>query len=184
MAKKERPCLIDEIRQELTPEEDRGLLSIANKPNPYLTDIQSYLREIGYKASVNAVSTWYARHRVAGEKAKTLNSKLEEYRGVDALGTLEKLLTDTITEIDIASAKAINGDASDSDYLKALPHLRRSAISCIEAFYRLGQLKEKQELELAGAMRMAEELKIIFKETAFVNSLEEAIKSVMITIKC
>lgn len=183
--KKDKPCKIDEFMAEMTQEQIAGLMLIANRPNPKFVDIQVYFQELGYKLTINAVSTWYSRFKEAGQKALIINQELVAYRGLDSYGILEKIIADTIRDIDLAVSRVeLDREKIESEkFLQALPNLRKTAVGAIEAFNRLGKIQEKEEIELAGMLRMATGLKEMFKNSPFAEALNEGIKAVLAEAK-
>jgi hypothetical protein len=185
--RKSPPTKIDRFREMLTPDQDAGLLAIANRPNPRLSDIQRYLLDLSpeFKVSIDGVSNWYERYKTAGARALALNEKLADYRGFDPIGTIQKLIVDTVEDLDMATMRVKAGQDSipDEKFLQVLPHLRNSAVKAIDTFIRIGNLQEKEEFEKAGMMRMADGLREIFKGSSFEEALEKAIETILIEAK-
>lgn len=183
--RKPRPTKVDEFRHSLTPEQDDEFIRIAGLPNIAVRDIYGWLVDQNYQGSIRGVYTWFEGHRKAGEKAEKFNQLLESYEGVAAEKVLQKLLVTFTEQLDTAiiNLSTANEPLAAGDWLKALPHLGREIRSCVTAMNQLATIRDRKSLEMAGAWRACQELKLIFVDGPFESALEEAIKSVMTRIE-
>lgn len=185
MTRKPRPGLVDEFRATLEEELDNELVRLANLPNISVTEIYNWLVTNGYKGSLNSTYTWYTNYKRAGEKAQVFNALLKEYEGVEAEKVLQRLLVTLSEQLDTAinSITTAEKPVSPTEYLRLLPQLGRELRSVVTAINTLQFLKERRELEMAGALRMANELKNIFKDTPFEIPLSEGVRSIMLEME-
>lgn len=169
----------------MSPELDAELLRIADLPSVSIPDFHKWLIEIGFKGSLRCVYTWHEAHRKVGAAAQKFNKLLEDYEGASGEKALQKLLVVFTEQLDVALTNlgTVEEPISGADYLKALPHLGREIRSCVTAMNTLSSIRDRKALEVAGAWRMAAELRLIFEESAFLDALEEAIKSAMLKIE-
>lgn len=182
---KQRPTKVDEFRHDLSPELDAELLRIADLPNISVPEIHKWLLEQGFVGSLRCIYTWHEQHRKVGAAAQKFNKLLEDYQGASSEKALQKLLVVFTEQLDVALTNIGSAEEpiSGADYLKALPHLGREIRSCVTAMNSLTTIRDRKALEVAGAFRMAAELRLIFEESAFLDALEEAIKSAMLKIE-
>jgi len=186
--RKQRPTAVDTFRHDISEDSDAELLRITALPNIGVPDIHRYLVSIGYNGSLRSCYTWYTAHKKIGEQAKIFNELLKDYEGVAAEKVLQKLTITFSNQLDIALAKiapveGTEASISQTEYLKAIPQLGREVRSCVQAINQLESIRDRRGLELAGAYRMAQELKLIFAGTPYEKSLEAGIKTVVALIE-
>lgn len=185
MARKQRPTLVDEFRQQLTPEQDDELLRIAALPNVAVPEVYNWLLAQGFKGSLSATYTWFGNHQRVGEKARAFNELLKDYDGVATERVLQKLLIVLSEQVDVALTNVANAESplNPNEYLRQIPNLGRELRSTIQAINQLQAIRDRKGLEIAGAMRLAQELRLCFADTPFAESLDEAIKGAMTLIE-
>lgn len=183
--RKQRPTLVDEFRQGLSEELDGELLRIAELPNVAVPEVYNWLIANGFKGSLSATYTWFNHHKKTGAIAEKFNALLKDYDGVATERVLQKLLVILTEQIDVAITNVANAEEpiSATEYLRALPNLGREIRSVIQAVNQLQAVRDRRSLEIAGALRLAQELRVTFENSSYLEALEDAIHSAMILIE-
>lgn len=181
MSRKPRPTAVDEfITESFTEDELSELHRIASLPNTRARDIHEYLGEFGFNGSLSSVYSWWHRVRATGQKAEVFNKLLEDYQGADhtrilykAVVVLNNQLDDCVTRLETSPP------AHPKDYLRLIPELSRNLLAISQFIEQNTSIKDRRDLELGGAARALQELRLIFADSPFEEALEEGIKSVM-----
>lgn len=183
--RKQRPTLVDEFRQGLSEELDSELLRITELPNIAVPEVYTWLLNNGFKGSLSATYTWFNNHKKTGAIAAKFNELLKDYDGVATERVLQKLLVILTEQIDVAITNVSTAEEpiSATEYLRALPNLGRELRSVITAVNQLQAVRDRKSLEIAGAYRLAQELRITFEDSPFADALEEAIRGAMTLIE-
>ena len=176
---KSRPTKVDIFRQSLTAEAESELQRLANLPGITGTEVHRWLLEQGYDGSLQSVYVWLERQRETGAEAEKFNALLKTYSGITPEQTLNKLLVVLCQQLDMVMACWENADQplDPNEYLRQVPNLGREIRSCVQAMHQFTRIRDRRELEAAGAYRLAQELRLVFNDTPFENSLEEGLKS-------
>lgn len=162
--------------------EQRGEFDDFCKYNRNTTAIRQFLEDWGFKVSQSAVQNWYKNTFPIGQEAKRFNLLATEYNGVEISDALQKLLIVNANLIDrfiITLESASTEDIRLEQLVTAIPSLSREVRACASELQQLKYLKDRKELEVAGAYRAIQELKLIFADTPFEQALEEAARSVL-----
>jgi hypothetical protein len=184
-SRKQRPTKVDEFRSSLSPESDAELLRIADLPNVKVSDIYQWLLSQGFKGSLSGTYTWYENHRKEGEKAKVFNEMLKSYNGVSVEPALLKLVVVLSKQLDNVTTVLDKDDIKldPRESLRQLANIGRELRGCITSYNELQTIRDRKGLEIAGAQRMAQELRSCFADSPFLDAVEEAIKGALILIE-
>ena len=159
------------------------------------TDIHRYLVDMGHDVSVSAVHRWRHANFPIGEKAKALNALAINYRGIDVYDSLEfalgiafeqlnrmQELLNQFAEIKARFDKheAVSDEelqllkSGQSGFLMMVPTLLRELRSIAANINDYKFIRDKRELEMAGAEAVVQELLIVFKDMPVENAVEAA----------
>lgn len=172
---------VDAIRAGLSPEQLAEFDDFC-KHNRNTTEIRRLLEDWGYKVSQSAVQNWYKATFPIGKEAKRFNLLANEYSGVDLSEALQKILilnANLIDRLIIALEEPVKEDFFLEDLVSMIPSLSREVRACASELQQIKYIKDRKELENAGAYRAMQELKLIFADSPFEKSLEEAIRAVL-----
>lgn len=172
---------VDSFRSTINSDRDAEFIRIASLPNQNITSLHRWLCDEGYKGSYQSVCNWHESWRKSGKKAEALNKLTSEYIGVIPEQALQKILVEFANLLDLSLEQVLSAPDEDIkavDYLKQLPHIAREVRSCAEAINQLKYVGDRKAAELAGAMRVITELRLIYQDTPTESSIEEAIKSI------
>jgi hypothetical protein len=172
---------VDAFRAQMNLEQ-RGEFDDFCRYNRNTTAIRQLLEDWGYKVSQSAVQNWYKYSFPVGQEAKRFNLLATEYNGVEIGDALQKLLIVNANLIDrfiITLESASTEDIRLEQLVTAIPSLSREVRACASELQQLKYVKDRKELEMAGAYRAIQELKLIFADSAFEQALDEAARSVM-----
>jgi hypothetical protein len=154
--------------------------------NRNTTAIRQLLEDWGYQVSQTAVQNWYRRNFPVGAEAKRFNMLTSAFTGVEIQDALEKLLVVNANLIDnllvAIEAKDLE-EVQFSHLLSSVPQLSREIRACASEVNGLKYLRDRRELEIAGAYRVLQELQLIFKDTPFEAPLKEASRSAIAKIE-
>lgn len=183
--RKRRPTAVDEFRQSLSADQEAELMRLIDLPGIAVTEIYNQLLEWGFKGSVNSTYNWYEGIRKEGEQAKIFNAMLTAYDGVNVEPTLRKLTVVLSNHLDNITAVLTKPDIKldPRESLRQLANIGRELRTAVTAYNELQTIRDRKGLEIAGAQRLANELRGTFKDSPFGEALEEAIKSAMILIE-
>lgn len=177
---------VDQIRSVMSAERLREFDEFC-KYNRNTTAIRLLLEEWGYKVSQSAVQNWYGAFFPVGEEAKKFNAIASAFAGVEISDALQKLLIINANLIDeLTNALSIREGVSEmriEQLVVAIPQLSREVRACAEAVNGLKYIRDRRALEIAGAYRAIQELKLIFTDTPFENALNEAANAVLIRLE-
>ncbi len=153
------------------------------KHNRNTTAIRQLLEEWGYKVSQSAVQNWYRAFFPVGDEARKFNAIATAFSGVEVEDALQKLLVVNANLIDgLTAALSVREGFSEmklEQLVVAIPQLSREVRACAEAVNSLKYVRDRKALEIAGAYRAIQELRLIFADTPFEIALAEAAKGVL-----
>lgn len=159
------------------------------------TDIHRYLVDLGYDVHISSVHRWRHANFPIGDKAKALNALAINYRGIDVYDSLEFALGIAFEQLNrmqgqlelFAAVKSRfeNGeDVSDAElqllksgqsgFLMMVPTLLRELRSIATNINDYKFIRDKRELEMAGAEAVVQEILIVFKDLPIENAIQEA----------
>ncbi len=185
---------IDAIRADWDDEQQQEFNDFC-RHNRNNTDIHKYLVDMGYDVSISAVDRWRTANFPIGEKAKALNALAINYRGIDVYDSLEfalgiafeqlNRLQDLLNQFAEIKAKFENGEdvseaelqllkSGQSGFLMMVPTLLRELRSIAANINDYKFIRDKRELEMAGAEAVVQELLIVFKDMPIENAIQEA----------
>lgn len=181
MSRKQRPTAVDEfVTENFTEDELEELNRISGLPNTRARDIHEYLGEFGFTGSLSSVYSWWNRVRATGAKAERFNQLLEDYQGADHTRVLNKVVVVLHNQLDDCLTRLeTSAPAHPKDYLRLIPELGRNILAISQFIEQNSNIKDRRDLELGGAARALQELRLIFADSPFEEALEEGIKSVM-----
>jgi hypothetical protein len=185
MSRKQRPTATSEFINSLDIIKREEVEKLVHAPNVSVAEIWRYLNSLGFEGSLTSAYTWYGHVKHAGEKAKAINSLLEQYKGLRHEQLLEKTLFILINQLD-AYYDSINNSldkVSLETKARMLPLLCKELSGICKLLNELSFVRDKKGLELCGATRMGTSLKRLFKEEVFIDALEEGIDSILIEIE-
>ncbi len=176
--KRTRGFLVDDIRAQLSAEDCAEFDRLASF-RPGLLDLQRYLGERGHYVSVTSLSAWFDATYGTGAEAKRINLLAATYRGLDAHQALEMAsglaLTAAAKMVERLDARAWQVD----DPAQSLQALLREARAAAAAAATMRTLEDRRELELAGAYRLAELLRVILAEAPWQDALGNALEAAL-----
>ncbi|ABA24681.1 hypothetical protein Ava_D0016 [Trichormus variabilis ATCC 29413] len=182
MTRKAPQHRVDQIRSLMSAERLQEFDEFC-KHNRNTTAIRQLLEDWGYKVSQTAVQNWYRAFFPVGEEAKRFNILTSAFSGVDTGDALQKVLVLNADLIDsVMEVLKLKGGVGAIDPEKLLPvvsHLSREVRACAEAVNGQKYIRDRKALEMAGAYRAIQELRLIFADTPFESALVEATKGVL-----
>lgn len=176
---------VDLMRSEMTAERVQEFDEFC-RYNRNTTAIRQLLEDWGYKISQTAVQNWYRATYPVGQQAIAFNALASEYTGVEVGDALQKLLVINANLIDrfLTIIQSLDSEAFRvENIVSTIPALSREMRACASELNNLRYVKDRKELEVAGAYRAMQELKLTFADTPFEAALEEASRSVMLRIE-
>lgn len=176
---KPRLTAVEEFSKSLTVEDNDELKRMIERPSANLSEVYRWLVDLGYKGSLRSVYVYADQKRKVGAEAAKMNLLLADYDGLASEAILHRMATIFSQQLDIAITDISLSDqpVEKADLLKVIPHFGREARSCVTAANQLKDIRDRKALEMAGAFRMAQELRLIFTDSPFESALDEGIKS-------
>lgn len=163
-------------------------------------EIRNHFRDLGYDFTQAQVQTWFLETFPVGEEAAQLNKSASRYQGVETFDALQfglglvvkqlAVIESELGQYNTIKAKAESGEPltmTEEHYMKGgwqgfmmlltpmLKELRAIAQGVNEYRY----IRDRQELEIAGAQTAMQELLLIFADSPFEDALKEGIRGVM-----
>lgn len=155
--------------------------------NRCCTDIQRWLEAEGYKISMNAIYRWWHHRREIGLQAEALNEAALSYDGIETDLSLQVVEGIGLTLVrHIMGLYSQHPDKMGNDALKlisVMPSFLREIRSAASQKEDLRYIRDRAELTLAGAQRMADILLLAFKDTSYEDALKEAVQGAMLQIE-
>jgi len=146
----------------------------------FLEESNEENKKLGIK--IHNVSTWWIKNRPRGKDAIALNVLAEKYQGVEperlaemslgVMGSLVELLWASIGSDEVESTRPAT---KLTNLIEALKEMRLAS----NEFGQNRLNSTNFEVELAGALKMAEKLKVVFRESPFSGALNTAINGVL-----
>jgi|GEM_PF-2481571 len=185
---------IDAIRADWDDERQQEFNDFC-RHNRNNTDIHRYLVDLGCDVSISAVHRWRHANFPIGEKAKALNALAINYRGIDVYDSLEfalgiafeqlNRLQDLLNQFAVIKVRVENQEdvseaelqllkSGQSGFLMMVPTLLRELRSIAGNINEYKFIRDKRELEMAGAEAVVQELLIVFKDLPIENAIQEA----------
>jgi hypothetical protein len=187
----ERGYHIDSIRSGM-PAEDLAEWDELCSFRPKITDLERWLNQRGYQATYSQVYYWFKVHYTPGSKALKIATSAAEYSGLDArvvagmaMAASARILVDFLGVFDSAALKdAIADDPKIvAQILPMIPAILRECRAASQNYHQMEAPANQKDNVLSGAYAMAEELKLVFKDTAFESALVDAITSGLLRIE-
>ena len=176
---------VDKIRSEMDADRLQEFDEFC-RYNRNTTAIRQLLEDWGYQVSQTAVQNWYRRSFPIGSEAKRFNALTSIFVGVELQDALEKLLIINANLVDNLMTTIESRDMQDvsvAGLLTSIPQMSREIRACASELNNLKYLRDRRELEIAGAYRAIQELQLIFKDTPFEAPLKEASRSAIAKIE-
>jgi hypothetical protein len=130
------------------------------------------------KVTIDGVRNWfhYFKEDWANETARRVNEDSRGYRGLDAAGTLPKMLGELLTDIENQRARieAVKDGVKPDTWVSNLPRLQATAIKAAQVINDLEVLRETHELKMEGAMFVIQSLEDMWKGTPMHEPLRVA----------
>lgn len=149
---------------------------------PRVTEIERWWARHGYAITYGQAHYWYKKYYPAGQKAIAIAKSVEHYAGLDpravagmAMAASAKILGDVLTMIDERGSLGAIFDKDPKGAAAMLPAILRETRSASQQYHQMTAPENLQEATISGAYAMAEELKLVFKDTAFESALTDAI---------
>lgn len=164
------------------------------------TDIHRYLVDLGYDVHISSVHRWRNANFPIGDKAKALNALAINYRGIDVYDSLEFALgiafeqlnrmQDLLNQFAAIKARFDNHESvsdeelqvlksGQSGFLMMVPTLLRELRSIAANINDYKFIRDRRELEMAGAEAVVQELLIVFKDLPIENAIQEACRGAL-----
>lgn len=185
MPQKNPPTKIDYILRELSEEDLQRWGKLVRFKATY-RELRQFLSDRGHEVSDMNLSQWWKTNRPRGKEAATLNTFAESWEGLEpdlmlqaAAGISTKIVSHLYNALDEESISAASIGSKLTNLTELLKELRQCAQTIAEAQKR----NDEQQIRIAGAYEMAEELKKEFKGTPFEGALEAMIEPVMQKIR-
>lgn len=176
---KPRLTAVEDFCKLISAEDNEELSRMLERPSANLSDVYRWLSELGYKGSLRSIYTYASQQRKIGAEAAKVNKLLSDYDGLASEALLQKMAAIFTQQLDTAIVQLATSEqpVEAADWLKIIPHLGREARSCVTAINQIQTVRDRKALEMAGAFRMAQELRLIFTDSPFESALDEGIKS-------
>ena len=173
---------LSRLTTEQSEEWDLLVRNNANYPTliSFLEDANNDNKLLNLK--VHNLSTWWIKNRPRGKDAIALNALADKYQGVEpgklaemslsVMGSLVQLLWESIDPNEISDARP---GTKLTNLIEALKEMRMAS-------NELGQNRlnsTNTEVELGGALKMAEKLKTVFKDSPLEGALNTAINGIL-----
>lgn len=149
---------------------------------PRATEIERWWNRHGYPITYNQAHYWFKKYHPPGAKAIAIAKSVEHYTGLDpravagmAMAASAKVLGEVLTMIDERGSLGAIFDEDPKGAIGMLPAILREARSASQQYHQMTAPENLQEATISGAYAMAEELKLVFKDTAFESALTDAI---------
>jgi len=185
MPNKKPPTKIDYILREL-PDNDLKQWNKLVRFNATYRELKTFLAERGYETTDMQMSYWWRNNRPRGEQAIALNKFAEEWEGLEPHLTLQAaagISTKIVSHLYNTLDQETIDTASIGSKLTNLTELLKELRQCSQTIAEIQQRDDAQQIRIAGAYEMAEELKKQFKGTPFEGSLNAMITPVMKKIR-
>lgn len=187
----DRAYHLDDIRSQM-PAETLAEFEELCAFRPKITDLERWLNQRGYVATYSQIYYWYKNHYKAGEKAIKIAESAAKYSGLDArvvagmaMAASAKILVDFLEIFEGESLKdAVAEDPKIiASVVSMIPAILRECRAASQNYHQMEAPENQQENILSGAYAMAEELKLVFKDTAFESALVDAITSGLLRLE-
>lgn len=183
MPRKSRPTAVDDFLRTVNEESVIELERLADIPNISVKELYSYITGLGFSASLTSCYRWFNNRKKEGQRAKAINRELISYEGVKADKLLEKLVCTLHIQLDKAIEALETSELSAKEHLVSLPNLARELRGTVTSINQMEYIRQRQELEVAGVIFAAQELKKIFLEQPFYAALDEAMNGIIIEMQ-
>lgn len=182
---------VDKFRREKLTADENAELDEFVRYRPPNMEIYQWLCEHGYDGQLCSVQNWYRATYPTGEQAKAINELARSSAGIDHRAVLEIMLTRTtamansaFNQLEKLCEKGIIDGADLDQLFKLIPALNRELRATSSQLGELNYIRDRAELELAGAYRMLEGLRQIFDDNpAILEPLKTAANSVLAEIE-
>ncbi len=168
-------------------EDDRAELTRLCESYANATEIHRFLVERCPGLSYGSVLNWYSREYPPGERARTYNSLLQEFRGINpvsahaaALAHVVRLTDEIMQEIDPEDGREPTPVVDlPPSVLSNLSDLLREQRQSAQALATAQRITDTRQLELAGGYRVAEIIRTLAKgnpqESAIADMVSAAV---------
>lgn len=178
-----KPFRIGEIlATKLSAEQREEFLSFC-RVRPPASTIQRYLQDLtGESVGVSAIQLWVNNTFPTGKEAERLRLLAQEFQGMDISMTKEWLLGKTnslLVELHNKLDEGLLEEAAPEQLIAMTSNLTREMKSIADSIAKDRYIKDRTELELAGAHRLADILEITFKDTQMLAAVQSAIRSAL-----
>jgi hypothetical protein len=174
---------VDRALSSLSPEDKEEWEKLLDC-NANYSQLARWLKEKGHDVSGQNLSVWYISNRPRGEDAIIVNQLTAKYDGVKpeqalqlSIGITTQLITAIYNELETGKLQV-----TDFQRLTAIASLIRELNLSSRNMQKLEFDKDTENLVKLGSLEMAEVLREIFKESAFIDALEEGIESAQLKI--
>jgi hypothetical protein len=182
---------VEAILSRMTDKERDAFGAIISRPDPHLKEMAEFLNACRVPngastmyVSISQVGAWWDRYSQGGV-ARELRERLREYENIPYMSMLEKLLVDTVADLSWVSAKCFNDKArlEPRELVKLVPQLRKTSMDGIKILHDMKTQILKDELEIGGALLLAEKLRATFANSPLFDAVDLAITKCLLDME-
>lgn len=146
--------------------------------NANYSDLQKFLEDkTKYEIDINTIARWYKYNRPIGKEAIILNQLITDWEGINP-NTLIHLSAGITAKTILKIQELLELEhASESSKLTNLVELLKEIRQISTELNRINYEKNVNDVYKSGIIALAEELKIIFKNTPIQTPIETGISS-------
>jgi hypothetical protein len=173
---------VTDVLTKLSAEQREDFMSLCRMRPPAAT-IQRHLKDLtGDSVSVASIMRWFNNTFPTGKEAELFRIAAQEFQGMDTALAKEWLMGKTAKLVMELHAKLDEGlleEAAPEQLIALTANLTRELKSITESIGKDRYIKDRSELELAGAHRLADILEMTFKDTQLQATIQSAIKGAL-----
>lgn len=172
---------VDAFRAKLSREELEEFEELG-KFRPKVKALFDWLVARGYEGTIDSVATWRKNNYLTGVEAKIINELAHKYDGIEvtavlgmAVGNAAAALNTILTKINEKEIMERIATTDPDKLLAMIPALLRESRSASSDLGNIQYVQDRHELVMTGVNALAEQLKLVFKDTAFESALSDGI---------
>lgn len=159
-------------------DEDRKYFFKMCQFNANYADLKNYLEEkTDYEIDITTIARWFKYNRPTGNEAILINKVLDNWEGINpqslihlSAGICAKLILEIENVLDLENT---SNSAKLTNLVELLKELRQISAE----INRADNEKDTTEIYKSGIIALADELRIIFKNTPIQTALEHGLSS-------
>ena len=177
---------IDQSLKQLSKGDQKKFYELV-KYNPPYRELREFFCERGISEITDMhLSTWWKRNRPRGDQAIALSQFAEAWEGLEPTHLLNAsagISAKIIEHLYHSLSQEEIDKASIGSKLTNLAELLKELRQCSQTLVEMQTQKDLEEIRLAGAYEFANELRKVFKQTPFEESLESGIEATLKKMK-